>query len=248
MKKKVAFSFVLIALFAFQSMAQIESKAYSFDNTLAEPSGKLLVKTFFNGATRDFSSMSMKALVSKKKLNHTISDTIKETLVIVKSGEINFSLNGETKTMGAGSIALLMPQDALRLKAKKESSFYVMSYQSRDGKYQNAGKSKLQDWDDVPYKTHDKGGIRKFYDRPTAHCKRMEMHVTNLNPGIKSHEPHTHRAAEIILLTTGKSEMELGDGIVKAQAGDFYYVESEVSHGIKNIDSKQIQYFAYQFE
>lgn len=248
MKKTALFSFVLIALFAFQGIAQVESKAYSFDNTLAEPSGKLLVKTFFDGATRDFSRMTMKALISKKKLNHTISDNVMEMLVIVKSGEINFSLKDEAKNMGAGSIALLMPQEVLHLEAKKESSFYVMAYKSRDGKYQNGGKSKLQDWDDVPYKTHDKGGIRKFYDRPTAHCKRMEMHVTNLNPGIKSHEPHTHRAAEIILLTTGKSEMELGDGIVKAQAGDFYYVESEVSHGIKNIDSKQIQYFAYQFE
>ncbi|WP_341226474.1 cupin domain-containing protein [uncultured Arcticibacterium sp.] len=248
MKKRVLFSFVLLALFASQGIAQVASKAYSFDNTPAEGSGNLLVKTFFDGSTRDFSRMSMKALISKKNLNHAISDAAMETLVIVKSGEIDFTLHGETKTMGAGSIALLMPQDALRLKAKRESSFYVMTYQSRDGKYQNAGKSALQDWDDVPYKTHDKGGIRKFYDRTTAHCKRMEMHVTNLNPGIKSHEPHTHRAAEIILLTTGKSEMELGNGIVKAQKGDFYYVESEVPHGIKNIDSEQIQYFAYQFE
>lgn len=248
MNKKAFLSFVFIAFFAFQSVAQVESKAYSFDNTPSEGSGNLLVKTFFDGSTRDFSRMSMKALVSKKKLNHTISDDTMETLVIVKSGEIDFTLNGKTRTLGAGSIALIMPQEALRLEAKKESSFYVMTYTSRNGKYQNGGKSALHDWDDVPYKTHDKGGIRKFYDRPTAHCKRMEMHVTNLNSGIKSHEPHTHRAAEIILLTTGMSEMELGDDIVKAQTGDFYYVESDVPHGIKNIDSQQIQYFAFQFE
>ncbi len=46
----------------------------------------------------------------------------------------------------------------------------------------------------------------------------------------------------------GKSEMELDGKIVHGDAGDIYFLGSEVPHAIKNIDDEPIQYFAYQFE
>jgi (S)-ureidoglycine aminohydrolase len=78
--------------------------------------------------------------------------------------------------------------------------------------------------------------------------KRFEIHVTTLQEGRKSHEPHTHRAEEIVLILEGDTEMQLGDGIVKTTIGGFYYLGSNVSHAIKNIGTKPATYFAFQFE
>jgi (S)-ureidoglycine aminohydrolase len=80
------------------------------------------------------------------------------------------------------------------------------------------------------------------------------MHVTALNAGLKSHDPHTHRAEEIILLledtseSKSKTEMQIGQNFFKGEAGDVYYVGSNILHGITNTGSDQCRYFAFQFE
>jgi (S)-ureidoglycine aminohydrolase len=250
MKNILSFLFTFYTL---QCAAQVESKVYSFDNTAALKNKGLEQKVFFDGPTSDFSQMSMEAFTGPKKLKMTIQEELSETLVIVKGGEIAFKLNGQSKTMRPGSIALLMPNDKLTLMSSSPgSSIYIMKYINKEdnsiARGNEYGGSFLKDWDEIPYKTHDKGGIRNFYNLPTANCKRIEMHVTNLNTGLKSHEPHTHKAAEIILMIKGKTEMELGDNIYHGKTGDFYFLGSNIPHAIKNIDSEQIQYFAYQFE
>jgi len=103
-------------------------------------------------------------------------------------------------------------------------------------------------WKDIKYKPHDKGGIRNFFNQETEECHRFEMHVTNLNAGIKSHEPHTHRAGEFVLVTKGNTEMEIAGKKYQGNEGDLYFLESEVSHAIKNIGTEQCQYFAFQME
>jgi (S)-ureidoglycine aminohydrolase len=194
----------------------------------------------------------MEALLFQKRGSFKIKSRELEQLVIVKKGEVGFSIPKSNRIMGPGSIALLMPGDKLNLLVNPGDQIYVMKYKAREGQSLSRGKknggSFLKDWEEQTFKTHDKGGIRNFYNQPTAACQRMEMHVSNLNPGIKSHEPHTHRAAEIVLMIKGKSEMELDGKIVHGDAGDIYFLGSEVPHAIKNIDDEPIQYFAYQFE
>ena len=79
-------------------------------------------------------------------------------------------------------------------------------------------------------------------------CPYYEMHVTNLNPGVKSHEPHTHNASEFIIMIEGETEMEIGDKVFTAKAGDIYFAPANVPHAIRNTGSTQAMYFAYQWE
>lgn len=233
--------------------SQVASLVYDYDKPESIKNQKgLETRTFFKDESRDFSTMQMDAVIFRKAGKLKLENKGAEQLIIVKKGKINFTLNGKEQIMGAGSIALVMPGDLLRLTAPQESEVFVMTYTAKEGQSLTRGKesggSFMMDWEEIAYKTHDKGGIRNFYNKPTAACKRMEMHVTNLNAGIKSHEPHTHRAAEIVLMIKGESEMELDGKIIHGNTGDIYYLGSEVPHAIKNIDSQQIQYFAYQFE
>jgi len=78
--------------------------------------------------------------------------------------------------------------------------------------------------------------------------KRFEIHVSTLKEGMRSHDPHTHRAEEIVLLIEGDTEMQVGDQFKKVNAGGFYYLGSNVLHAIKNIGTKPSTYFAIQFE
>jgi (S)-ureidoglycine aminohydrolase len=79
-------------------------------------------------------------------------------------------------------------------------------------------------------------------------CERFEMHVTTLNEGLKSHDPHTHRPAEIILIIEGNTEMQIGDDFYQGTQGDLYFVASEVPHAIRNTGKSACSYFAFQFE
>ncbi len=74
------------------------------------------------------------------------------------------------------------------------------------------------------------------------------MHVTTLKEGVRSHDPHTHRAEEIVLMIAGNTEMQIGEKFYKGTTGDFYYLGSNVLHAIKNVDTKPCMYFAFQFE
>ncbi len=103
-------------------------------------------------------------------------------------------------------------------------------------------------WENISFYAHDKGGVRSFFNQRTSQTQRFEMHVTTLNPGLESHDPHTHKAEEIILIVEGNTGMLIGTGQYKAGAGDLYYLGSNVLHGIKNIGTVPTTYFAYQWE
>jgi (S)-ureidoglycine aminohydrolase len=110
-------------------------------------------------------------------------------------------------------------------------------------------------WDEVPFKAHDKGGRKDFFNRPTSMTKRFEMHTTTLNEGLMSHPAHTHKAAEIIFLVNSQNDeatsqaQETIDGTWHdAKVGDIIFLQSNSLHGIRNSGKGTCTYFAFQFE
>jgi (S)-ureidoglycine aminohydrolase len=183
-----------------------------------------------------------------------------EHLIIVKSGEMKISFADSSWVIGQGSIALLLPGESVSMSASGHHpcNFYVMRYRSKDPvnieRGRTAGGSFVKDWNRLVFRAHDRGGVRSYFERATAMSKRFEMHVTTLKPGLKSHDPHTHRAEEIILMlddtSDGKcsTEMLIGDKYFHGREGDLYYVGTGQLHGIRNTGSIPCSYFAFQFE
>lgn len=209
----------------------------------------------FEGATHDMAYLSMSAAAVTPSKNSTSFMVPKneEHLLLIKSGMMTISINDSTWSIPGGSIALLMPGDkyAVRNATADSCTFYIMKYRSKlpmdAPRGKDAGGSIVKDWNKIAFKPHDKGGIRNYFDRPTAMSPRFEMHVTTLKEGIKSHEPHTHRAEEIVLIIDNKTEMQIGDSFYKGRAGDIYYLGSNVSHAIQNDGMGTCTYFAFQF-
>ena len=83
--------------------------------------------------------------------------------------------------------------------------------------------------------------------------KRLDLHSTLLEPGNSSHDPHHHRAEELVVVLQADAEMylgpeEKGGRSKKATDGDIIYLVSNEYHAISNIGNAPALYIAFQFE
>ncbi|WP_071781168.1 cupin domain-containing protein [Adhaeribacter aquaticus] len=255
MKKILLLSFFLLPYLSKAQEGNVASGIYHWQEPKAS-SQSIATAVLFEGKAYDLDWLQLSANVlpkGKGKVN-TVVPTNEEYLVIIKSGKLDVRVNNNTKTLGSNSIALLMPGDKFTLQNSDQEAgrYYVMKYRSKKAKdlarAKTAGGSVLQDWNELVFKPHDKGGRRDLLERPTAMFKRLEIHVTTLNPGLKSHEPHIHEAEEIVLVTEGNTEMEIGKQFYQGNNGSIYYLGSNVPHALQNKGQQPSTYFAIQFE
>lgn len=205
------------------------------------------------GETTHFSTMELRTHSLSHSETYMLDENEKEQIILVKSGTISVAIGKGVQNIGPGSVAVLMPGDKGSLSsASATATFYRMTYQSKQAPKPKRGKKEggsfVVDFESLEFQEHDRGGVRKYFRRATAMCPYYEMHVTTLKPGIKSHEPHTHGAAEIILMIEGETESEIGNGHFPGKAGDVYFMGSNVPHGIRNTGKKPCMYFAFQWE
>lgn len=213
-------------------------------------------REFLEGTTRDLEFLEVEALTlpaSQPTHSKHMNDDLEE-LLIVKEGKLKVTLQDHQTILGPGSVVLIMPGDeyALENSGDGEASYYSMRYRSKSGmdaiRGEENGGSLILDWNDIPFKAHDKGGVRHYFERPTTMLNRFEMHVTTLNAGLKSHDPHTHRAAEIILMIEGSTKEQIDGQFYEGSTGDLYFLGSETLHAIENTGTEPCMYFAFQFD
>lgn len=253
MKKLVLFFTLLLSSLALSQQDSVLSKVYKWNDLKDEKTNEYVKRQILEGRTTDEESLNIYALTiePEKSLNEKSNN---ETLIIIKEGEVKVSLKDESTVLVPGSTVLVMSGDEYEIEnaGNDAATFYLFLYKSKYAvdidRGINAGGSFITDWNDLEFQPHDKGGIRQYFNRPTSMEKRFDIHVTTLNSGIKSHEPHTHRSAEIVLMINGSSEMEIGEGLYKGTDGDLYFIGSNVPHAIKNIGAESCMYFAIQWE
>lgn len=265
MKTFIAFGFAVMSLVAYGQGGPsggrpvVSSELYEWKEPTTKQAG-LNSSVIFEGSAYDFEYMAMDAcVITSKKTTMLEVPKDQEHLLMVKSGRLKISFGDSTWAIGPGSVALLLPSEKFSIAASDATSckFYRMKYRSKDpidiARGRNAGGSFVKDWDKLRFREHSRGGVRSYFERPTAMSKRFEMHVTTLNPDLRSHDPHTHRAEEIILMLENpvgesKAEMLIGINSFKGGEGDLFYVGTNLLHGIKNIGTVPCSYFAFQFE
>ena len=234
----------------------VTSGVYQWHGRKVEKDESRERRPILNGHTRDLAHLEIHAstLAPGKTPHPSHAHEAEEELVIVKEGRLKVTIEEESKVLGPGSIALIVPGDEHGFESvgDTQASYYIMKYSSKlpmnKERGKEAGGSLMVDWNELAFNPHDKGGIRRYFDRTTSMCERFEMHVTTLNEGLKSHDPHTHRPAEIILVIEGDTEMQIGEDFYQGTQGDLYFVASEISHAIRNTGQGSCMYFAFQFE
>lgn len=255
--KSIALFLGLLGIFSFNSKVErIESKVYSFSKTKVEKNLCGEKRELMNGETTHMENFEIHTTTLNPSAapHGKYTHTEFEEFLFVKEGKLKVTLNNESKIVGPGSVVLILPGDEFDLEngSDKPATYFVVKYKSKApidiAKGKAAGGSMILDWDAIEFQAHDRGGQRKFFDRKSAMSDRIEMHATTLNPAIKSHEPHTHAPAEIVIMMAGTTEMEIGNGIYPGVAGDVYFLGSNIPHAIRNTGTEPCMYLAFQWE
>ena len=253
MKALITFSICFFFNFHVLCAQQLLSKVYSL-NTRATKTATGSNKTMFSGSGAVLSKhqLNCHTIVSDRKLVYN-GDDADELFFIVKYGPVHIVLNGQAFQLDKGSVIFLLPGDKLTVenKRKDDVEVYEMRMVSQTGRNESRGKSAgpsfVINWDDMVYKPHNRGCVRQLFDRKTVMLNRFDIHITSLNPEINSHEPHTHKNEEIILMIDGVGEMQLGASKQTIVTGDAAWVESEIPHNFTNTGKRPAVYFAIQW-
>ncbi len=235
---------------------KIESKVYSFENVIAKANNNGENRSMMRGETTHLQDFEIEAvtLFPGNRNKKTDKEEAYEKIVFIKDGLLKVTANEETEIMGPGSVALIMPNTEYEVVNETDvsSTYFLIQYKTKlpnnTRAEESAQSSVLLNWDNITFKPHDKGGQRKFFDQKSVMSDRIEMHATTLNPAIKSHEPHTHEPAEIVIMMKGTTEMEIGDGIYPGLPGDVYFLGSDIPHAIRNTGTEPCMYLAFQWE
>jgi len=253
MKSKLCLLAILFCCTAIAQENTLPSKVFTWKIKGAN-SSKVQSNIIFEGKGGVLSKHILKGIVlnSHQKLSIKKSNNI-ERFYIVKTGLASILLNDKNTTLNRGSVVSVLPGDIIEIENKEQIplEIYEMSYQSNSTvnieRGEKAGGSFITHWDDITFKATEKGGVRQFFDRPTAMLNRFDIHVTQLNVGFKSHDPHTHVNEEIILMLDGNAEMQIGNDHQKANPGDVVMLNSMILHNLTNVGKTPCLYFAIQW-
>jgi len=252
MKKLLVILFIT-PLIASAQKDTVASGPYNWQQPAAKKN-EITSVVLLEGKAHDFEWMqlSANAITGIKAIQQTVPAN-QEQLIIVKSGTINIRFEDSSFTLTPNSVAVLIPREKYSLSnlGNASANFYSMKYRkgNADLKKNNAGRSFIKLWENLPFKPNSIGGGRRdFFEQGTVMQKRFEIHVSTLKEGMRSHAPHTHKAEEIVLMIEGDTEMQIGEKMYSVRPGGFYYLGSNVLHAIKNIGTMPGTYFAIQFE
>ncbi len=68
------------------------------------------------------------------------------------------------------------------------------------------------------------------------------IHLTRLDPGARSHEPHTHGGAEAFYILSGRALIEAGGERQELSSNEAIVLDAGKLHGISNAGTEELSY------
>lgn len=231
----------------------LESKVYSIsEQSLKTKFGSK--SSIFKGEGDALKLQEMNLIrIGEKKKYRVKASADREHFFILKKGNLKVSLGNQVQVLQVGSMVTVMPKDLIIFENTEDSmaELYEMTYLAKspinEERGIKAGGSFIIPWGSSVFKPTTKGGGRQFFDRATAMLNRFDIHVTTLNVGQQSHDPHMHVNEEIILMIEGNAEERIEDKKELAKPGDIIRLGSKVLHNITNVGDKPCMYYAIQW-
>ena len=244
-----------IIMSSFAQLTPILSGVFRWDGVEVKKSNLKQSRQFAEGTTSEFKYLEIHATTQEKGAipnpAHTEKDT--EELMIITKGIMKTTIGNKTAKLGTGSVIIIPPLQPQKFEniGDGELTYYVFKFQSKKPmnieRSDSAGGSLLLDIDSLHWILTAKGGGMKYFNRPTAMCGNMEMHVSGLNHKGPSHAPHTHVDTEIVLITEGEMQVTIDGKDYRGSAGDFFFMDSNTLHVVGNAEEKPCKYFAFKW-
>lgn len=249
---------IFLAAIASVSAAQhtdsLAPAVYHWKKLIPRNEGTDLKRVICEGSTTTLSNFEISAytLPTVKTSSPSFKHDDLEELMIVKEGICRITINGNSKTLGPGSIAFVMPGDTHEIQntGTTEATYYILKYKGKAPDHERvklAGSSFMLNWNELKTTNTSKGYRRDFFNRATSQLAQFEMHTTALNADSVSHAPHTHVQEEIILILRGNVTMHIDGKLFPASPGDLVFLPSLIPHALLNTGKGQCEYFAFQW-
>jgi quercetin dioxygenase-like cupin family protein len=103
--------------------------------------------------------------------------------------------------------------------------------------------SRVYPYAGLPVKTNGQNQSRQVFDGTTHTGYRVDLHLTDLGPGMAPHPPHKHPHEEVVMLRSGQLDVTLGSVTTRVEAGSVVWAGSNLEHGWRNPGPGRAQYF-----
>jgi quercetin dioxygenase-like cupin family protein len=96
-------------------------------------------------------------------------------------------------------------------------------------------RSAVYDWEKLTATPTLSGLRRPVFEGPTTTVDQLHCHITTLNPGAASGEPHRHLQEEVIVIKEGKVEATVDGRTEIAGAGSVIFFAANAVSRLRNI-------------
>ena len=247
-------SFLFVSTLEAQSDS-IPSGKYGYSNASVTKTATGDRRNIVGGTSLDLAKLTVHtSTLAPGTTNHPPrAYTDREELLVIKEGTLTVIINDSTKKLEPGSVALLEPGDKQSFKNETSApaTYFILSFVSRKPVNMERGRSNggsiTKKWSELQASKTDKGETRPMFVKPSGMFAKFDIHATTLNPGFASHQPHTHRNEEIILMIKGGAESYIDGKKFQVSDGDLVFVAANAAHNISNTGSVPCSYFAIQW-
>lgn len=103
--------------------------------------------------------------------------------------------------------------------------------------------SRAYRFEDLAVKVNGENRSRDVFNGKNHSGFPVDLHITELGPGLAPHAPHHHAHEEIVMLQSGMLDVTIEGKVTRVSAGSVVYVNSNEEHGWKNPGPERAQYF-----
>ncbi|MDX1981613.1 MAG: cupin domain-containing protein [Bryobacteraceae bacterium] len=98
-------------------------------------------------------------------------------------------------------------------------------------------------FEDLPVRKNGENRSRAVLEGRTHGGFPIEMHQTELAPGLPPHPPHHHEHEEVLLIREGTLEVTIADKVSRLGPGSVAFIASNEEHGWRNVGDTRAHYF-----
>ena len=102
--------------------------------------------------------------------------------------------------------------------------------------------SKTYAFDDLPVKQNGENKSRAILNGTIHDGCPLEMHITELAPGLAPHAPHHHGHDEVVIIRQGTMAVTVNGTTSNLGPGSVIFFASGDEHGMKNVGTDRAMY------
>lgn len=108
---------------------------------------------------------------------------------------------------------------------------------------QGALPTRVYKWEDLPVRERGQNRQRAILDGKTGKDFPIEIHETELAPGLAPHGSHSHIHDEILIVREGTLESVINGKTETLTPGSLAYIRAGEEHGFRNAGQTRARYY-----